>query len=105
ELRARTRASLDQVVAIRVARAGETFGEESTLPGGRRRSEAVARTEVAVAEIPAALFVRALGRSGGELHEAPEHRKLRRAATADVLRQISLAADLPETDFELLLDA
>lgn len=105
ELRARTRASLDQVVAIRVARAGETFGEESTLPGGRRRNEAVARTEVAAAEIPAALFVRALGRSGGELHEAPEHRKLRRAATADVLRQISLAADLPETDFELLLDA
>jgi Fe-S-cluster-containing dehydrogenase component len=105
ELRARTRDAIDDFVRLRVARAGETFGEEATLPGGRRRAEAVAKTAVELAQIPAALFVRALGRSGGDMHEAPELRMLRRRATADLLRQISLAASLPDTDFELLLDA
>jgi Fe-S-cluster-containing dehydrogenase component len=105
ELRARTRDAIDEFVRLRVARAGETFGEEATLPGGRRRTEAVAKTAVELAQIPAALFVRALGRSGKDMHEAPELRVLRRRATADLLRQISLSAALPDADFELLLDA
>jgi len=105
ELFAPTRASLEQTSRLRVARAGETFGEEATLPGGRRRAQARAKTAVAVAEIPAPLFARALGRSGGDLHEAPEQRLLRRRATADLLRQIRLTEALAETDFELLLDA
>src|SRR5690606_4175579 len=88
ELRARTRASLDHPTPLRVAYAGETFGEEATLPGARRRSEAWARTSALVAEIPAPLFARALGRSGGDLAQSPEQRLLRRRASADLLRQI-----------------
>ncbi|KIG13862.1 Formate hydrogenlyase subunit 2 [Enhygromyxa salina] len=105
ELRAHTRRGFDESVRLRVARAGETFGEESTLPGARRRADAITKTPVQLAEIPAALFQRALGRSGGDVREAPEQRLLRRRATADLLRQVSLAEALPETDFELLLDA
>jgi len=105
ELSAQTRASVDRPTRLRVAFAGETFGEEATLPGGRRRTEARAKTEALVAEIPAPLFARALGRSGGELASAPEQRLLRRRATADLLRQISLTEALSQTDFELVLDA
>ncbi|MFO7566993.1 MAG: cyclic nucleotide-binding domain-containing protein [Enhygromyxa sp.] len=105
ELRARTRASLEGATPLRVAYAGETFGEEATLPGARRRSEAWARTPALVAEIPAPLFARALGRSGGDLAQTPEQRLLRRRASADLLRQISLGEALGLADFELLLDA
>lgn len=105
ELSALTRTCFDQPTSLRIAYAGETFGEEATLPGGRRRTEARARTSALVAEIPAPLFARALGRSGGDLAQAPEQRLLRRRATGDLLRQISLAEALTQTDFELLLDA
>jgi Fe-S-cluster-containing dehydrogenase component/CRP-like cAMP-binding protein len=105
ELSAQTRASLDQPTRLRVAFAGETFGEEATLPGGRRRTEARAKTAALIAEIPAPLFARALGRSGGDVQQAPEQRLLRRRATADLLRQISLTHALAQADFELLLDA
>lgn len=105
ELSAQTRASLDGPTRLRVAFAGETFGEEATLPGGRRRTEARAKTPALIAEIPAPLFARALGRSGGDVQQAPEQRLLRRRATADLLRQISLTQALAQADFELLLDA
>ncbi len=105
ELWAPTRAKLEQLTRLRIAYAGETFGEEATLPGGRRRTEARAKTAALVAEIPAPLFARALGRSGRELHAAPEQRLLRRRATGDLLRQISLTDALGQADFELLLDA
>ncbi len=105
ELWATTRAELDGPTRLRAVFAGDTFGEEATLPGARRRAEARAKTASLVAEIPAPLFARALGRSGAELHEAPEQRLLRRRATADLLRQISLADALAQADFELLLDA
>lgn len=105
ELSAHTRASLDAPTRLRVAFAGDTFGEEATLPGGRRRTEARAKTAALIAEIPAPLFARALGRSGGDLAQAPEQRLLRRQATADLLGQISLTRALAQADFELLLDA
>ncbi|GEM_PF-522151 len=91
---------------LRVARLGETFGEQAALRGaGIRSSAARARTEVVSAEIPAALFRRALGRSGGDVDRSPAQRLLRRAATTDLLRQVGLTRDLPEADFGLVLDA
>lgn len=105
ELRARTRSTIDEARLLRIARTGESFGEEAALPGARRRSQATALTPVELAEIPMALFRRALGRSGGEASDTPEQRLLRRRATADLLAQISLAETLPPDDFDLLLDA
>lgn len=93
--------------SIRVARVGETLGEEAALfeGAGSRRSEARVKTEAVVAEIPAALFRRALGRSGGDVDAAAELRFLRRAATVDLLRQIPVTAELAEADFGLAVDA
>lgn len=90
---------------VRVVRVGETFGEEATLPHARRLYAATARGEAAVAEIPAALFRRALGRSGRDERDGPEHRLLRRRFTADLLRGIAFVRTLAEPDFDLLLDA
>ncbi len=94
-----------QQLLVRVARAGETFGEEATLPHARRLYTASARGEAQVAEIPAALFRRALGRSGLDERDGPEHRLLRRRFTADLLRSVAFVRALAEPDFELLLDA
>lgn len=94
-----------QSVIVRVVRAGETFGEEATLAHARRLYTAVPRTDVGVAEIPVALFRRALGRSGRDERDAPEHRLLRRRFTADLLRGIAFVRTLAEPDFDLLLDA
>ncbi len=90
---------------VRVVRAGETFGEEATLPNARRLYSASARVETRVAEIPVALFRRALGRSGQDEREGPEHRLLRRRFTADLLRGVAFVRTLAEPDFDLLLDA
>jgi Fe-S-cluster-containing dehydrogenase component/CRP-like cAMP-binding protein len=89
----------------RIVFAGDTFGEEAALPGARRRSEARAKTAILVAEIPAPLFARALGRSGAALRDAPEQRLLRRRATAELLAAIELTRTLPEADLDALLDA
>ncbi|MFV8752869.1 cyclic nucleotide-binding domain-containing protein [Nannocystaceae bacterium ST9] len=106
ELRASGR-GLDsgESVVVRVARAGETFGEEATLAHARRLYAAITRSDAQVAEIPAALFRRALGRSGRDERDGPEHRLLRRRFTADLLRGIAFVRALAEPDFELLLDA
>jgi Fe-S-cluster-containing dehydrogenase component/CRP-like cAMP-binding protein len=89
----------------RIVFAGDSFGEEAALPGARRRSEARAKTAIVVAEIPAPLFARALGRSGAALGDAPEQRLLRRRATAELLATIELTRSLPEADLDALLDA
>jgi CRP-like cAMP-binding protein/Fe-S-cluster-containing dehydrogenase component len=90
---------------VRVVRVGETFGEEATLAHARRLYAATARGDAQVAEIPAALFRRALGRSGRDERDGPEHRLLRRRFTADLLRNIAFVRTLSEADFDLLLDA
>lgn len=111
ELLARPRALSSEVELearlVRVARAGETFGEEAALAAdGLRSLDARAKTAAEVAVIPAVLFRRALGRSGRDLQEAsPEQRLLRRQATANLLAQVPLTAELPELDRERLLDA
>ncbi len=106
ELLARGRGlASDTLELIRIARPGETFGEEATLPHARRIYEARARSDARVAEIPAALFRRALGRAGRDERDAPEHRLLRRRFTADRLRGIDWVRALGQADFELVLDA
>lgn len=90
---------------VRIVRTGETFGEEATLPHARRLYAARARVDTQIAEIPAALFRRALGRSGHDEREGPEHRLLRRRFTADLLRGVPFVRELAEPDFELLLDS
>lgn len=88
---------------VRVARAGDTFGEESSL-GLPRRSTALASEAALVAEVPAALFERGTGRSGADGLWARELRALRRAATRDLLRTAAIGRSLSDDDLDLLLD-
>ena len=89
----------------RVARPGETVGEEAALPGARRRARAVARGPLRCAELPVALLRRAFGRSGDDLREVPELRRLQRRATRALLSTLSLTRRLDAADLELVLDA
>jgi Fe-S-cluster-containing dehydrogenase component len=108
-LRARPRGS-DVEATIRVARKGESFGEEVCLPGGLRRASARADApEVAVAEIPVSVFQHGLGRAAADPRPreaaAARQRQLIRQATADLLRTMVLTRELDDDDRDLVLDA
>ncbi len=90
---------------VRLARRGDTFGEEATLPGGVRRATATAQEPTELAELPMAVYLRVAGRSGADDVAKRELRVLRRIATRDLLRTLAFARDLPDQDVELLLDA
>ncbi len=99
-----TRRGEDARSTIRVARVGDTFGEEATLPGLARRARATATTMGAVVEVPIAVFRRAMGRSGG--HEAErEKRYLHRSVTRDIVHSSALGRGLEEEYLDVLLDA
>jgi Fe-S-cluster-containing dehydrogenase component/CRP-like cAMP-binding protein len=91
---------------IREAHAGEAFGEDATLrAGGSRQMEAVCRSAVKVARVPAPVFARATERGGGGEVAADRRRSLQRAGTLDLLRTMAYTRRLPERDLEELLDA
>ncbi|MCH9683942.1 MAG: cyclic nucleotide-binding domain-containing protein, partial [Deltaproteobacteria bacterium] len=58
-----------------------------------------------VAQMPAALFVRGAGRSGGAPLADRELRRLRRTATRDLLRTMAATRSLGDADLDLVLDA
>jgi Fe-S-cluster-containing dehydrogenase component len=89
---------------IRLARMGETFGEEATLPGHARRMTATAAEAAQVAEIPVPVYQRAVGRSGAAIADQ-QQRFLRRRATLDLLRTTAFTAELSDEDIGLVLDA
>lgn len=88
---------------LRRATKGDSFGEEASV-GATRRADAVVAERAVVAEIPVALFRRALTRAGG--HEVAERfeRRVRRRATAELLATLAFTSQLPEGERELLLD-
>ncbi len=94
----------EQPAVVRVAKRGDTFGEDAALGGGRRaRARAVEAAELA--EVPFAVFQRLAEQSGASALVEREVRVLRRAATRDLLGTLALSRDLDESDLELLLDA
>lgn len=90
--------------ALRRAKAGDLFGEEATV-GTSRRTSAVADEPTQIAEIPVHVFRRAVARAGRAEFADKLERILRRSATRDLLATLSLTRDLPEPDFDVLLDA
>jgi len=88
---------------VRIARAGDSFGEEAMLAGIARRATATAIEPSQVAEIPIAVFRRVTGRAGGRAAER-ELRYLTRAAARDLLAASAFARHLSADDTELLLD-
>jgi len=101
ELRAIRRGD-DAASVVRVARPGDSFGDEAILPGLPRRATAIALVAATVDEVPIAVVQRALARAGtaGER----EGRYVQRAAARDLLGQTALGRQLGEVDTELLLD-
>lgn len=96
----------DRTSVIRHARTGEAFGEEASLrPGGIRQMEAACEAPTRLVEVPVVVYERALGRSGETEVAARIRRALRRTATRDLLRTLSLTRDLSDADLELVLDA
>ncbi|HEU5056830.1 MAG TPA: cyclic nucleotide-binding domain-containing protein [Kofleriaceae bacterium] len=94
----------DEVTStVRIARAGDSFGEEAMLAGISRRVTATAIEPSRVAEIPIAVFRRVTGRAGGRAAER-EWRYLSRAAARDLLTASAFARHLPADDAEILLD-
>ncbi len=104
ELRAQRRGD-EQRSVLRTAAPGDTFGEEALGDGGGRRGQAVAREPTRVAELPAALVLRGAGRSGGAPLAERELRRLRRQATADLLRTMAATRALDEAELDRVLDA
>ncbi|MCA9707097.1 MAG: cyclic nucleotide-binding domain-containing protein [Myxococcales bacterium] len=98
------RRGAEAATVVRIARLGETFGEEATLPGRARRMTATAVEPTQVAEIPVQVYRRAVGRSGAAVADQ-EQRFLRRRATQDLLRTLAFTAELSEDDIGLVLDA
>ncbi|MEZ4443996.1 MAG: cyclic nucleotide-binding domain-containing protein [Polyangiaceae bacterium] len=88
----------------RVKGVGESFGEEASI-GATYRASARAAGPCRVAELPVALFRRAIGRVGGHAVAERFERRLRRRATAELLATSAFTAQLSEDDRELLLDA
>jgi Fe-S-cluster-containing dehydrogenase component/CRP-like cAMP-binding protein len=89
---------------VRRAAAGDAVGEEAIVrAGGPRAAEAVCASRSRVAEVPVALFRRAMDRAVA----APAKRlesTLRRSAARDVLRASSVAQALTNDDIGALLD-
>ncbi len=98
-----TRRGDEQVSTVRIARAGDSFGEEAMLAGLSRRVTATAIEASRVAEIPIAVFRRVTGRAGGRAAER-EWRYLTRAAARDLLAATAFARHLGADDAEMLLD-
>jgi Fe-S-cluster-containing dehydrogenase component/CRP-like cAMP-binding protein len=95
-----------QPALIRRASRGETFGEDATaFAFSTRQLEARSEASTTVAEVPAVLLKRALGRAGGAPLLERIERGLRRAATQDLLRTASFSAGLPPAELDQLLDA
>ena len=95
-----------QPAMIRRASRGETFGEDATaFAFSTRQLEARSEASATVAEVPAVVLRRALGRAGGAALLERIERGLRRAATLDLLRTASFTAGLPAAELDLLLDA
>ncbi|APR75588.1 Formate hydrogenlyase subunit 2 [Minicystis rosea] len=93
----------DRETEIRTAGPGESFGEEATV-GLARRATATAAAPASVAEIPLSVFRRAIARAGkADIVERTE-RSLSRAATADLLRTLSVTRDLGPRELDVLLD-
>lgn len=90
---------------LRTAGPGDTFGEEALGEGGGRRGQAVAQGPTQVAELPAALVLRGAGRSGGAPLAERELRRLRRQATADLLRTMAATRALDDAELDRVLDA
>ena len=93
----------EQASTVRIARAGDSFGEEAMLTGIARRVTATAIEASRVAEIPIAVFRRVTGRAGGRAAER-EWRYLTRAAARDLLAASAFARHLSADDGEILLD-
>lgn len=94
----------DEVTStVRIARAGDSFGEEAMLAGISRRVTATAIEASRVAEIPMAVFRRVTGRAGGRAADR-EWRYLTRAAARDLLAASAFARHLSADDAEILLD-
>jgi len=89
---------------LRVAKRGETFGEEAVLPGALRRAEAKALSDAVVAEVPARILGRAATREGAQNYSR-EERALRRLATRDLLLTLAFTRELGAQDVDLVLDA
>lgn len=91
---------------LRVARVGDSFGEEALLPGFGRCASAVAAPGTEVAEVPAAVARRVLARqdAAGGAVGTRESRYLERAAARDVLAGSALGRDLERAELDLLLD-
>ena len=79
------------------------IGEEASI-GATWRATATASGHAVVAEIPVAMFRRALVRAGGDQVAERFERRVRRRATAELLSTISFTAKLPPRDLEMLLD-
>ncbi len=90
---------------LRVARRGDTFGEEAALPGALRRGAAVAAEPSRLAAVPMAVFQRAATRAGAGGLAERELRLLERTATRDLLATLAFARELGADDLDLLLDA
>jgi Fe-S-cluster-containing dehydrogenase component/CRP-like cAMP-binding protein len=105
EVRALRRGDREASVLRRVGPGG-TLGEEATLrAGATRTTEAFSVERGRLAAIPALVLHRAAGRAGaGELAERIA-RTLRRAATLDLLRTMSVARDFADADLDALVDA
>jgi len=95
----------EDVSAVRVVRPGESFGEDALILGGRRRLPASAASAAEVIEIPVSVLERSLQSSGSDTTLTRELRYAERCVTSDLLRTSAFARELPETDFEMLLDA
>ena len=91
---------------LRIARAGDSFGEEALLAGIPRRLTATGAEAVVLVEIPIAVFQRIAGprRAVGGTADR-EQRYLERAAARDLLACSAFARDLGAGDVDLLLDA
>lgn len=103
ELRARRRGD-EQRSTLRKIGAGQTLGEEA-FEYGRRHALAEATEPTEVIELPAALFLRGAGRSGGAPLAERELRRLRRNATRDLLRTMAATRSLADPELDTVLDA
>jgi Fe-S-cluster-containing dehydrogenase component/CRP-like cAMP-binding protein len=102
ELRAVRRGD-EAASVVRIARAGDSFGEEALYAGLPRRLGAIAADDARLAEIPIAVLQRALGRAG-DATAAREGRYLERAAARDLISTSALGRELGAADLDLLLD-
>jgi Fe-S-cluster-containing dehydrogenase component len=91
--------------APRLVRRGQTFGEEAVLHRSSRSSAAIVELDGFVLELPARVFERALGRSGGSSAVARQRRILERSAAQEALRRLSGTETLGELELAELLDA